>query len=64
VLLCLAASSAFCGFYVELTNYRTARIPSDVELPPFVGAKFADFYRDMFAWQRAKQGAVVFTEHA
>jgi hypothetical protein len=49
---------------VESTNYRTVRIPSDVELPPYVEAKFADFYRDMFERQRAKQGAVVFTEHA
>jgi hypothetical protein len=49
---------------VESSNYRTVRIPSDVELPPSVEAKFADFYRDMFERQRAKQGAVVFTEHA
>lgn len=49
---------------VEATNYRTLRIPSDVELPPYVEAKFADFYRDMFARVRAREGAVVFTEHA
>jgi hypothetical protein len=49
---------------VESTNYRSVRIPSDVELPPSVEAKFADFYRDMFARQRAQHGPVVFTEHA
>jgi hypothetical protein len=49
---------------VESTNYRTVRIPSDVELPASVQAKFADFYRDMFSHQREREGAVVFTEHA
>jgi hypothetical protein len=52
------------GGRVESTNYRSVRIPSDVELPPSVAPKFADFYRDMFARQRERNGAVVFTEHA
>jgi hypothetical protein len=49
---------------VEAANYRTVRIPSNLELPPFVEQKFADFYRDMFARTRAKAGPVVITEHA
>jgi hypothetical protein len=52
------------GGRVESTNYRTLRIPTDVELPPSVQPRFADFYRDMFARQREQNGAVVFTEHA
>jgi len=52
------------GGRVETTNYRSVRIPSDVELPPFVQAKFRDFYRDMFARQAQRAGAVVFIEHA
>lgn len=49
---------------VEATNYRSARIPTDVELPPFVQARFADFYRDMFVRQAEQAGAAVFLEHA
>lgn len=45
---------------VETTNYRTVKIPTDSEIPPFVKAEFADFYRDMFktAWTRENQAAV------
>lgn len=52
---------------VETTNYRTRRIPSDVELPPYVEARFADFYRDMFARQTGeadRKGHGVFLEYA
>ena len=34
---------------VETTNYRTVRLPSDVEIPVFVKDDFADFYKAMFA---------------
>lgn len=52
---------------VETTNYRTRRIPSDVELPPYVEARFADFYRDMFrtqAGESGRKGHGVFLEYA
>ena len=50
---------------VETTNYRTQRIPSDEEIPPYVESKFADFYRDMFATATQKDGGHgVFLEYA
>jgi hypothetical protein len=50
---------------VETTNYRTQRIPSDVDIPPYVEARFADFYRDMFATRAGKDGGHgVFLEYA
>lgn len=52
---------------VETTNYRTRRIPSDVELPPYIEARFTDFYRDMFATQAGESGRDghgVFLEYA
>ncbi len=36
---------------VETTNYRTIELPTGNELPGFVKAEFADFYRDLFARQ-------------
>ncbi len=50
---------------VETTNYRTVRLPANMELPVFVKDDFADFYRDMFARQvdREDQRAV-FLEYA
>ncbi len=36
---------------VETTNYRTVRLPSNVELPVHVKDQFGDFYRTMFAKQ-------------
>ncbi|MDJ0758673.1 MAG: DUF2330 domain-containing protein [Woeseiaceae bacterium] len=36
---------------VETTNYRTVRLPSNVELPVHVKGQFGDFYRTMFAKQ-------------
>ena len=36
---------------VETTNYRTVRLPSNVELPVHVKDQFGDFYRTMFARQ-------------
>ena len=36
---------------VETTNYRTVKIPSNVEIPEFVDGEFGDFYRAMFERQ-------------
>ncbi|MGB3534147.1 MAG: DUF2330 domain-containing protein [Microcoleaceae cyanobacterium] len=33
---------------IELVNYRTVKIPSDVEVPEFVQDEFVGFYRSMF----------------
>ena len=50
---------------VETTNYRTQRIPSDEEIPPYVEARFADFYRDLFSTSASKKGGHgVFLEYA
>jgi hypothetical protein len=50
---------------VETVNYRTAKLPADQDVPEFVQAEFASFYRDMFSTQVAREGMqVVFTEYA
>ncbi|HVS63092.1 MAG TPA: DUF2330 domain-containing protein [Thermoanaerobaculia bacterium] len=50
---------------VETTNYRTIRLPTDVEIPTFVEAKFEDFYRDLFTRQYEEaNGSGVFLEYA
>ncbi|MBV9492820.1 MAG: DUF2330 domain-containing protein [Acidobacteria bacterium] len=50
---------------VETTNYRTVRLPSDVEVPLYVKDKFGDFYKAMFTRQVAKnEMAAVFLEYA
>lgn len=50
---------------VETSNYRTVRMPSNVEIPGFVKGRFADFYRDMFTTQTEKEnGKAVFLEYA
>lgn len=52
---------------VETTNYRTVKLPSDVEIPVFVKDKdeFAGFYRDMFRYQvRRENNKAVFLEYA
>ena len=50
---------------VETTNYRTVKLPSNVEIPAFVKSDFADFYRDMFARQtRVENNRGVFLEYA
>ena len=50
---------------IETTNYRTVRLPSNVEVPEFVQAEFGDFYRDMFARQtKAENNRGVFLEYA
>ena len=52
---------------VETTNYRTVKLPSDMDLPVFLKdrSEFGRFYKSMFARQLEKQGgSVVFTEYA
>jgi hypothetical protein len=50
---------------VETTNYRTVRLPSDVDVPLFVKDDFGDFYKAMFAQQVKKEDMrVVFLEYA
>jgi len=50
---------------VEATNYRTVRLPSDVEVPLFVKDDFSNFYRDMFTRQVRKEDMrAVFLEYA
>jgi len=50
---------------VETTNYRTVKLPTDVELPEFIEDDFSNFYRDMFAKQVKKENErAVFLEYA
>jgi hypothetical protein len=50
---------------VETTNYRTVKMPSDIDVPEFVQGEFAEFYRDMFAKQvEAENERAVFLEYA
>lgn len=52
---------------VETTNYRTVRLPSDVEVPAYIKQpeQFSAFYRDMFREQVEKErGKAVFLEYA
>lgn len=50
---------------IETTNYRTERLPSDLDIPPWTKAVFADFYKDMFARQVEKHDMrAVFLEYA
>jgi len=53
---------------VETTNYRTAKLPANVELPPYVkfdaDHSFARFYKTMFDEQAKRENyRVVFTEY-
>lgn len=50
---------------VETTNYRTVRLPSDMDVPIYVKDRFADFYRAVFSKQvAAERMQAVFTEYA
>ncbi len=50
---------------VETTNYRTVKIPSNVDVPEFVQDEFADFYRAMFEKQTKQHNErAVFLEYA
>jgi hypothetical protein len=50
---------------VELTNYRTVKVPSDSEVPEFVKEEFKDFYTAMFqnAYEQENK-QVAFLEYA
>ncbi len=49
---------------VESSNYRTVKLPANVNLPFFVKPKFQDFYKAMFASEAVKEEhRVVFTEY-
>lgn len=49
---------------VETTNYRTVKLPSNLEVPEFVKSDFGTFYKSMFAEQARKENhSVVFTEY-
>ncbi|MGK7872285.1 MAG: DUF2330 domain-containing protein [Xenococcaceae cyanobacterium] len=49
----------------ELTNYRTVKVPSDVEIPEFVKNEFSDFYKAMFktAYEKERK-KIAFLEYA
>ena len=50
---------------VETTNYRTVKLPSDMDIPLFVKDEFAGFYRALFAEQVKKEHMhSVFLEYA
>ncbi len=50
---------------VETVNYRTVKLPTDMDLPLFVKNEFPNFYRSMFDQQVAKENMrVVFQEYA
>ena len=53
------------GGRVETKNYRTVKIPSDLDLPIFVKEEFGDFYKALFERQvRREGGRAVFLEYA
>ncbi len=50
---------------VETTNYRTQKLPTDVDLPGSVRDEFPAFYKDMFDHQvKLSNMSTVFTEYA
>jgi len=50
---------------VETTNYRTVKLPSDVDVPLFVREEFAPFYKALFSEQvRREEMSTVFLEYA
>jgi hypothetical protein len=50
---------------VECVNYRTVKLPTDVDVPEYVKDKFASVYDATFAQQTRREGTgVVFTEYA
>ncbi|MFN7283945.1 MAG: DUF2330 domain-containing protein [Dolichospermum sp.] len=49
----------------EITNYRTVKVPSDVNIPVFVKNEFGDFYKSMFQNSYTKEDKKVgFLEYA
>ncbi|ELR98885.1 DUF2330 domain-containing protein [Gloeocapsa sp. PCC 73106] len=50
---------------VQLTNYRTVKMPSDVELPEFIQQKFNNFYTSMFTRKHSEENQnIAFLEYA
>jgi len=50
---------------VETTNYRTVKLPTDLNLPVSIRERFGDFYRAMFSEQvRKHRMSTVFLEYA
>ncbi len=50
---------------IETTNYRTARMPTDIDVPLFVQSQFGQFYDAVFDRQVERSGATaVFLEYA
>jgi len=50
---------------VETTNYRTVKMPSNMDVPEFVQGEFAEFYRAMFDQQVVSENErAVFLEYA
>jgi len=53
------------GGQVETTNYRTQKIPTGQEIPPYVKDEFGDFYKAMFHTSAERDGGHgVFMEYA
>ena len=49
---------------VETTNYRTIKLPTDLDIPVYVKNKFPDFYKALFETQVKKERMkAVFTEY-
>ncbi len=49
----------------EITNYRTVKVPSDVNVPLFVKDEFSDFYKSMFQTAYTREDKrVAFLEYA
>src|SRR5215471_10421385 len=49
---------------VETTNYRTVKLPADVEFPPYTSSEFAQVYKALFdAQARREDYRVVWTEY-
>jgi hypothetical protein len=50
---------------VETTNYRTIKVPSNVEIPTYIKGEFGAFYRALFDTQVRKDGMkAVYLEYA
>lgn len=50
---------------VETTNYRTVKLPTDMDIPIFTKNEFGNFYKNMFNEQVRKEGMkTVFLEYA
>lgn len=50
---------------VETKNYRTVKLPSDMDVPIYIKDEFGEFYKDMFRHQVEKEnGKAVFMEYA